>query len=348
VRLERVAVVGLGLLGGSVALAARERGVAREVVGATRSSEARAQALASGAVDRIAPIAEVARGADLVVLATPVGAMAAAVRQLAPGLGASFAQRAEGERRPADCFAQRAQVSRSEPQASEDQKVGERRPADVVVTDVGSVKSPLVDTLPGLLPPGCVYVGSHPMAGSHERGMSHARADLFERAVCIVTEASDALAGARVVAFWEALGARVVRRTAAQHDAEVAWVSHLPHLLAFAFARSLAQAPSAAAELAGAGFRDFTRIARSDAELWADILTANRKALAAPLGAAGAQLEAIARLLEAGDAEGLDRLLSAARSALFPAPPASRPETLSTEATRTRGDRSKGDSDQGL
>jgi len=297
---ERVAVVGLGLLGGSVALAARERGVAREVVGATRSSEARAQALASGAVDRIAPIAEVARGADLVVLATPVGAMAAAVRQLAPGLGTC------------------------------------------VVTDVGSVKAPLVDTLPGLLPPGCVYVGSHPMAGSHERGMSHARADLFERAVCIVTEASDPEAGARVVAFWEALGARVVRRTAAQHDAEVAWVSHLPHLLAFAFAGSLAQAPGAAAELAGAGFRDFTRIARSDAELWADILTANRKALAAPLGAAGAQLEAIARLLEAGDAEGLDRLLSAARSALFPAPPASRPES-STAPAQERGDRSKGD-----
>jgi prephenate dehydrogenase len=305
VRLERVAVIGLGLLGGSVALAARSRGVAREVVGTTRSADARAEALASGAVDRVLPLSEVARGADLVVLATPVGAMEATVRQL-------------------------------------------RFAGGCVITDVGSVKSPLVDTLPGLLPPGCVYVGSHPMAGSHERGMSHARADLFERAVCIVTEASDSAAGARVVAFWEALGARVVRRTAAQHDAEVAWVSHLPHLLAFAFAGSLAQAPGAAAELAGAGFRDFTRIARSDAELWADILTANRKALAAPLGAAGAQLEAIARLLEAGDAEGLDRLLSAARSALFPAPPASRPDTVSTAVARTRGDRSKGDPDQGL
>ena len=123
-------------------------------------------------------------------------------------------------------------------------------------------------------------------------------------------------------------------------------MSHLPHLLAFAFAGSLAAAPAAAAELAGAGFRDFTRIARSDAELWADILTANRKALAAPLGAAGAQLEAIARALEAGDAEGLDRLLSAARTALFPAPPASSPET--DDATRARGDRPKGDPDQRL
>jgi prephenate dehydrogenase len=294
--LQRLAVVGLGLLGGSVALAARQRGAAREVVGATRSAEARAQAIASGAVDRVAPLAEVARGADLVVLATPVGAMAATVRQLALDPGA-------------------------------------------VVTDVGSVKSPLVDTLPGLLPAGCTYVGSHPMAGSHHRGMSHARADLFDGAVCIVTEAPDAACGARVVGFWETLGARVVRRTAAQHDAEVAWVSHLPHLLAFAFAGSLAAAPPAAAELAGAGFRDFTRIARSDAELWSDILTANRKALAAPLSAAGAQLEAIARALEAGDAEGLDRLLSAARTALFPAPPASSTET----ATRARGHRPKGD-----
>jgi prephenate dehydrogenase len=301
--IDRLAVVGLGLLGGSVALAARSRGVAREVVGATRSADACATALATGAVDRIAPIAEVARDADLVVLATPVGAMAASVRSM------------------------------------RDLEAGS------VVTDVGSVKAPLVDTLPGLLPPGCPYVGSHPMAGSHHRGMSHAHADLFERSVCIVTEASDPAAGARVVAFWEALGARVVRRSAAQHDAEVAWVSHLPHLLAFAFAGSLAAAPAAAAELAGAGFRDFTRIARSDAELWADILTANRKALAAPLSAAGAQLEAIARALEAGDAEGLDRLLSAARTALFPAPPAS---TTTETATRARGDRPKGDPDQRL
>jgi prephenate dehydrogenase len=290
--LQRVAVIGLGLLGGSVALAARSRRVAREVIGATRSAEARDEALARGAVDRIAPLAEACRGADLVVLATPVGAMPATVRALAAGLTAG-----------------------------------------AVVTDVGSVKAPLVDTLPGLLPPGCAYVGSHPMAGSHHRGMSHARGDLFEGAVCIVTESPDAAAGARVVSFWEALGARVVRRSAAQHDAEVAWVSHLPHLLAFAFAGSLASAPAAAAELAGAGFRDFTRIARSDAELWADILTANRKALAAPLGAAGAQLQALARAVETGDAEAVDRLLSAARIALFPASPPSEP-TPRTETNR--------------
>ena len=307
--LARVAVVGLGLLGGSVALAARQRGAAREVVGATRSAGARAEALASGAVDRVVPLAEVGQGADLVVLATPVGAMAAMLRQMTPGLSAG-----------------------------------------TVLTDVGSVKVPLVETLPGLLPPGCVYIGAHPMAGSHHRGMSHARADLFEGAVCVVTETSDAAAEGRVVSFWEALGARVVRRTALQHDAEVAWVSHLPHVLAFAFAGSLAAAPAAAAELAGGGFRDFTRIARSDAELWADILTANRKALAAPLGAAGARLEELARALEAGDAEGLDRLLSAARTALFPASslPVEPATICESDATPARGERSKGDPDQRL
>ena len=276
--IERLAVVGLGLLGGSVALAAKRRGAARSVVGATRSAGARSEALAAGTVDAVAPLAEVGRDADLVVLATPVGAMAGSLRVLAPGLAAG-----------------------------------------ALVTDVGSVKAPLVETLPGLLPPGCHYVGAHPMAGSHHRGLAHARADLFEDSVCVVTEAADAAAGERVVGFWEVLGARVVRRSAALHDAEVAWVSHLPHLLAFAFAGSLAAAPPASAELAGAGFRDFTRIARSDAELWADILTANRKALAAPLGAASAVLEELARALEAGDAEGVDRLLSAARTALFPA-----------------------------
>jgi len=312
--LGRVVIVGLGLLGGSVALAARRRGVATEVVGATRSAAAAREALARGAVDRIAPLAEAGHGADLVVLGTPVGAMARVLRELAPGLAAG-----------------------------------------AVVTDVGSVKVPLVETLPGLLPPGVHYVGSHPMAGSHHRGMAHAREDLLEGTVCVVTEAVEDAAGERVVDFWRSLGARVVRRSADRHDAEVAWVSHLPHVLAFAFAGALDAAPAAAAELAGAGFRDFTRIARSDAELWADILTANRKALAAPLGAAGAALERLARALEAGDAEGLDRLLSAARTALLEASLPEEPACtsgsagLEPDSAPARGERFfKGDPDQGL
>ena len=152
-----------------------------------------------------------------------------------------------------------------------------------VVSDVGSVKGPLCDTLPGLLPPGVHYVGAHPMAGSHARGFEFAVADLFAGRPCVVMDGGDAGARERVAAFWSALGARVFLRDPVGHDAEVAWVSHLPHLLAYAYAAGLPEAPDGAAELRGTGFADFTRIAHSDPGMWADILTGNRKALAAPL-----------------------------------------------------------------
>jgi len=275
-RFGRVAVLGLGLLGGSVALAAKARGVAKQVAGATRSPEALAAAQRGGALDEAAgSYAEAARGAELVVLATPVYAMAEVVRQIAPVL---------------------------------------RPPA--VVTDVGSVKAVLCETLPGLLPRGVAYVGAHPMAGSHLRGMGNARADLFEGAVCIVTRSPDGDALERATGFWRALGARVVHRDPVQHDAEVAWMSHVPHVLAFAFASALEAAPAGAGAVAGAGFRDFTRIAQSDPELWGDILTANRKALAAPLARAQEALAELARLLEANDADEVERRIASARAAL--------------------------------
>lgn len=302
--LERLLVVGLGLLGGSVALAARRRGVARHVVGATRREEVRRRALRDGAVDEVLPLDGAARGADLVVLATPVHAMADVLAELAPGLG-------DG----------------------------------AIVTDVGSVKAPLAETLPGLLPPGAVYIGSHPMAGGHAGGFEHARADLFEGAACIVTTPGDPAAVARVSAFWSGLGARVVSRDVETHDAEVAWMSHVPHVLAFAFARALARAPQGAGEVAGAGFRDFTRIAQSDAELWGDILTANRKSLAAPLQGAAAALAELARSIESGDAEALEQQLASARQVLFRASQAgSRPTQPETKTSSPRGERPRGES----
>jgi len=275
--LRRISVIGLGLLGGSVALAARARGVADEVVGAGRSRASVDAALASGAFSRVAAGPEAVAGAELVVLATPVGVMATELARIAPSLAPG-----------------------------------------ALVTDVGSVKSQLAETLPGLLPPGATYVGAHPMAGSHHRGMAHARADLFEGAACIVTPARDSRPEAveRVAAFWQALGARVFLRDPARHDAEVAWVSHLPHALAFAYSRALASAPEGSLDVAGAGFRDFTRIARSDAELWSEILLANRKSLAGPLQRAAAELAELARRLDADDADGLERFLAEARERL--------------------------------
>jgi prephenate dehydrogenase len=275
---ERLAVLGLGLLGGSVALAARARGVARRVAGASRSRETLARARARGVVDEaVADPGDAAAGADLVILATPPFAMPGVLREIAPRL----------------------------------------RPG-ALVSDVGSVKGMLAEMLPGCLPPGVAFVGSHPMAGGHARGLEHARADLFVGAACVVAPGAGAeRAGVeRLCAFWEALGARVVLRDPATHDAEVAWVSHLPHALAFAFARALAGAPPGAAQLAGPGFRDFTRIAHGDPELWSEILAANRKALAGPLHAAAARLAELARELEAGDAEALERWLTEARGAL--------------------------------
>lgn len=278
IRFERLAVLGLGLLGGSVAWAARERGLARVVVGSGRREAPLRDAQARGLIDEatVDPAKAVA-GADLVVLATPVGSMAGVLRAAAPALRAG-----------------------------------------ALVTDVGSVKSLLAETLPGLLPGGVTYIGAHPMAGSHEKGPDHARSDLLEGATCVVTPCpgDPPAAIGRIEGFWRGLGAHVVRRDPAAHDLEVAWISHVPHALAFAFARSLGDAPPEAGEVAGTGFRDFTRIARSDPELWAEILVANRKAIEGPIARVGKSLTELAHAIERADVDELDRWIAEARTSL--------------------------------
>lgn len=275
---ERIAVVGLGLLGGSVVLAAKSRGIAATVAGVTRRAETLKAALRSGAVDQAgSDLADGVRGAELVVLGTPVYAMAEVLRKAAPHLR-------EG----------------------------------ALVTDVGSVKGVLAESLPGILPAGATYVGSHPMAGSHHTGFAHATPDLFDDAVCIVSPnpGTPRPQVERVASFWSALGATVLERDPAVHDLEVGWVSHVPHAVAFAFAQALATAPPGAALVKGSGFRDFTRIALSDPEIWADILVSNRKAIAGPLREVAAQIGRLGRLLEAADAEAAERFITAAREHL--------------------------------
>jgi cyclohexadieny/prephenate dehydrogenase len=274
----RVAVVGTGLLGGSLALAIRERRLAREVVAVVRRAQAQREVMALGIADRAElELAAGVRGADLVVLASPVHAMPGLLGQLAPHLASG-----------------------------------------AIVTDVGSVKGTLAESLPPLLPTGVSYVGSHPMAGGHYTGYAHARPSLFENAACIVTPSRPANPAAeeRVLWLWRALGARVLRRSAQRHDEEVAWVSHAPHAIAFAFAASLADAPESARELVGPGFRDFTRIAASDPAMWADILVSNKQALAGPLLSAAERAAALARAIESGDAGAVTKLLSGARAQL--------------------------------
>jgi cyclohexadieny/prephenate dehydrogenase len=272
---DRIAVIGLGLLGGSLARAAKHTGAAGSVAAATRSQSAIASALRDGAVDTVGTPEEVVRDVDLVVLATPISAMASMTRRIASRM---------------------------------------RRGS--LLTDVGSVKAVLHETLPGLLPPGVDYIGSHPMAGSHERGFEYSRADLFRDEPCIVADTGPEASRRTLCDFWRALGARVTLRDPAVHDAEVAWMSHVPHVVAYAFAEALGVAPANARHVAGAGFRDFTRIARSEPELWGDILTANRKAVSAPLQAVADALARLGRAIEANDADALERQISAAREAL--------------------------------
>ncbi len=273
----RVAVLGLGLLGASVAAAARARGA--RVAGCDRLAERARLALELGHVDAVHPDAKTAvDGAELVVLATPVeampGVLAAAAAGLAPG---------------------------------------------ALVTDVGSVKGPLVGLLPGLLPSGVGYVGSHPMVGGHRAGPRHASATLFEGVAVVVTGRGDPQ-DERVADFWRGLGARVERRSPGDHDLEVAWTSHLPHVLAFAFAGAFRDAPESAKRLIGAGFRDFTRIARSDPSLWAGILLANAEALADPLERSAAVLRELAEALQSADGARLEEILARAGEGLRDTP----------------------------
>lgn len=280
-RFERLAVLGLGLLGGSVAVAARRRGLAGEVLGYARRRGPLEAAVEAGVIDGFGDLAEVVSGADLVVLGAPVAAMPSLFDAAAPHLlrGA-------------------------------------------IVTDVGSVKGELAEILPAQAPDGVHFVGSHPMAGSHLVGVEHADPDLFvgRRVVVTPSEASDAETVARIDEFWTALGGVVVRRSPTAHDEQVAWVSHLPHLVAYAFALAFERAPAGAAQLTGTGFADFTRIARSDPDMWADIMTSNSKALAGPLQEFSASMSQIARAVEANDTEALVRLLASAQEALAELP----------------------------
>lgn len=276
VPIGRLAVLGLGLLGGSIVLAARARGAAREIAVATRNPAARARALEFGAVCALEDPAEAVRGADLVVLATPVSAMEATLRRCAPGLAAG-----------------------------------------AVVTDVGSVKQRPCDQLPAWLPRGVEFVGAHPMAGGHESGPDFARADLFEGAPCVVAGGAGGPAAERVRGFWRSLGCLIFERDPERHDQEVAWTSHVPHVLAFAFATALRDAPAGAADLLGPGFRDFTRIARSQPELWGEILAANRKALAGPLDRVRGVLAELTLAIESGDVAAIEQCIGQAQKALF-------------------------------
>jgi prephenate dehydrogenase len=274
--IRRLTIVGLGLLGGSAAMAARKRGLVREVVAVGRRADRLAAALHDGVADRATTdLADGVRGADLILLATPVTAL--------QGLLAEVWRLAE---------------------------------ADALVTDVGSTKASIVraaEELARSRP--LAFVGGHPMAGSEQSGYAAARPDLFEGALVILTptERTDPAAVKRVSEFWEAVGGRVAFLEPDAHDRAIAAVSHLPHLVAFALVDAVARLDAGALGLGGRGFADTTRIAASDPEVWRDIFATNRKALAEALGTFRAALDELERLVRSGDTRSLEASLARIR-----------------------------------
>lgn len=277
VRFERMTIAGVGLIGGSLALAARHAGLVGEVVGFGRSRENLALALARGIVDRVADAAAgAAAGADLVVLATPVATCGPLARALGPHA---------------------------------------RRGA--ILTDVGSVKAEVVTALEAAWSDVGPVVGGHPIAGSEAWGAGAAQADLFAGRRCILTPtpASDAAAVARVRALWEGVGARVEVMSPAVHDELLARVSHLPHVVAYALVAALGDAEVDGRRIldyAGSGFRDTTRIAASRAELWRDIVLANATAIGAALADFRRVVDELATAIAAGDGAALERTFTRA------------------------------------
>jgi prephenate dehydrogenase len=271
--IRRLAVVGVGLLGGSVAKAARAQGIAREVIGIGRDAGRLAAAVDDGALDRATTdLADGLRDADFVVLAAPVLTIE-------------------------DLLARMWDVAA----------------ADAIVTDVGSSKAAIVrkaEALARRRP--LMFVGSHPMAGSEKSGYSVARADLFQGALVVVTptEASEPRAVKAVTAFWEHLGARVTALDPDAHDVAVAAISHLPHLVACALVDAVAKEVPGALPIAARGFRDTTRIAAGDPRMWQEIFLANRAALGAALGAFRRALDELQALVEAGDPVAVEAALA--------------------------------------
>lgn len=267
---ERVLIVGIGLIGGSLALALKQRGLAREVLGVDESPGNLEKAKALGMVDGIfADPCQPALEADLVVLAIPVGAIPAVAWKVASHLR-------EG----------------------------------TILTDVGSVKGSVVKALERALPPGRAIVGGHPIAGRERSGVEAALSDLFQGVKCVLTPTPRTDRGAleRIKALWETVGSEVILMTPELHDQIFAAVSHLPHVVAYSLIGALLDLDDGAtyvSDFAAGGLKDFTRIAMSHPAMWRDICLLNREELIAMLGRFRKSLDRLEHLIKLGDGAGL-------------------------------------------
>jgi cyclohexadieny/prephenate dehydrogenase len=268
---RKVALIGFGLIGGSIARAARAQGLAGEIVTTARSPKTRARVKQLGIVDAVVETnAEAVANADLVILCIPVGACGEVAQEIAPHL-----------------------------------KPG------AVVSDVGSVKGAVVKDMAPHLPAAAHFVPAHPVAGTEHSGPDSGFAELFINRWCILTppEGTNPEAVERLRAFWAGLGAKVEIMTPDHHDLVLAITSHLPHLIAYTIvgtADELAQVTSSEViNFSAGGFRDFTRIAASDPVMWRDVFLANKEAVLEMLGTFNEDLSKLTRAIRRGDGEAL-------------------------------------------
>jgi len=278
--INRLALIGVGLIGGSLARALRDAGHVREVIGYGRGLANLQRAVELGVADRVeTSLPAVVRDADMVVLATPVGSMAGILGAITPYLA-----------------------------------------RDAVVTDVGSVKGAIVEAARAVLGEKLSsFVPGHPIAGTERTGVEASFSSLFvgRRVVLTPLPETRAEAVARVRAMWQAAGAEVVSMSVEHHDAVLAATSHLPHLLAYALVDMLARLDDSREIFAYAagGFRDFTRIASSDPVMWRDISLANRTAIVKMLKKYRTELNGLIAAVDAGDAVMLQTLFERAKAA---------------------------------
>ncbi|BEP56329.1 hypothetical protein GmRootV118_35730 [Variovorax sp. V118] len=277
---EQLGLIGCGLMGGSFALALKRAKLVKRVVGYSKSPSTTERARQLGVIDVAAPSALLAvSGADIVLLAVPVAASEATFKAIRHGIS-----------------------------------------ADTLVMDVGSTKGDVIEAARnGLQKQFASFVPAHPIAGKEVSGIEHAEASLFTGRQVVLTPVKTTLRSnvQRASQVWSGIGANVVTMTHEEHDAAFAAVSHLPHLLAFAYTNALIGQPQGDRflSLAGPGFRDFSRIAASDPVMWRDVLLANREQVLQQSQAFRKALEDLEALMTAGDLQGLEQSIAAASKA---------------------------------
>ena len=276
---DRIALIGLGLIGSSLAHASKRGKLAGHIAGHAKSAATREAALRIGFADSVhATAAAAVKDADLVILCVPVGACGAIAAEIAPHL-----------------------------------KPG------AILTDVGSVKAAVLRDVGAHLPTSVHFIPGHPIAGTEQSGPEAGFAELFDSRWCILTPPADADAGAveKLKAFWKAVGSKVEIMTADHHDLVLAITSHLPHLIAFNIVGTAAHleevTDSEVIKYSAGGFRDFTRIAASDPVMWRDVFLNNREAVLEMLGRFSEDLSVLQRAIRWGDGAQLESMFSRAR-----------------------------------